>query len=59
MEEIEDETPNHEKDKYIEDFYDEYYPVDGDEEEDKMDMDYSQSQLDDFLKSQSARGLSS
>lgn len=43
MEEIEDETPNHEKDKYIEDFYDEYYPVDGDEEEDKMDMDYSQS----------------
>jgi hypothetical protein len=53
-EEIADETPAHDKDKYIEDFYDDNYSDDGMEElddDEKMDMDYSQSQLDDFLKS--------
>lgn len=49
--------------KYIEDFYDnesqeKVQKVD-EENDEGLDMDYSQTQLDDFLKSHSNRGLSS
>lgn len=49
--------------KYIEDFYDNESDQNKDkqdeEADDQLDMDYSQTQLDDFLKSHSNRGLSS
>lgn len=72
IDDIDDETLNPDEDyDAIEDFYDnentpekvrnaEDPDVDGAEDDnDEIDMDYSQSQLDDFLKSQSNRGLNS
>jgi hypothetical protein len=58
---IEDETPHHQYDeddgkKYIEDFYDNdsednEHKSNNENQEDLLDMDYSRTQLDDFLKS--------
>lgn len=59
-----DETPKN-QDDVIQDYYGEDEEIgkieahaDG-ENDDAFDMDYSQTHLDDFLKSQSTRGLNS
>lgn len=59
-EEIEDETPKQDQeDKLIEDYYGEDEEIKHEEAggDDGIDLNYSQTHLDDFLKSQSARGL--
>lgn len=63
VDEATEDSGNSPNKKYIEDFYDNEGTDNKEKQEedadDQLDMDYSQTQLDDFLKSHSNRGLSS
>jgi hypothetical protein len=56
--EIVDETPKNQEEDGIQDYYGEDEEI-AKQEDEAFDMDYSQTHLDDFLKSQSTRGLNS